>query len=467
MRAWGVLAVLVACHSPAVGVAPDSPGSEPPSPDAAPIDADLNAPTDTPAVPCTNTVDEVYLVAASQTAPLGTILACAVDSQLDQATAGSMAGVTATSAVKIYRIAYQTRDGNGGPAVSTARAYLPTTPNARPVPLAITGHGSVGLADSCAPSLSAENDLPLPYAAIGFAAIDPDLAGLGNAGTQDYLNNRAQGWQMLDAARALRALLAPGITSQQMILSGYSQGGGAALSARALLPSDGSDAGTLLATAVYAPEWPIRLNSFRYVDMLSDPTQLTISFGLSFSSVAVMRQYAYYDNHVGFGQGEMAEPAAMRTGLDNAINTQCLVPLGAWIQLDMLHTGDLIDDTLRTGLLACIAAEGPDAGCTGNAAAYYQALLDDQLDMPSAGGPVLLVQGLLDQIMPPAGEGACIAQKLVSSGVDFTPCVYSSSDHTTIMNQHPSGVAWVESVLAGGTRASCGDSGATLPACTQ
>jgi len=163
----------------------------------------------------------------------------------------------------------------------------------------------------------------------------------------------------------------------------------------------------------------------------------------------------------------MAEPAAMRTGLDNAINTQCLVGLGAWIQLDMLHTGDLIDDTLRTGLLACIAAEGPDAGCTGNAAAYYQALLDDQLDMPSDGGPVLLVQGLLDQIMPPAGEGACIAQKLVSSGVDFTPCVFSSSDHTDIMDQHPSGVAWVESVLAGGARASCGDSGAMLPACTQ
>jgi hypothetical protein len=467
MRIWG-LALLAACHAAAPGVAGDAPVRDAPlRPDAAPIDADLNAPTDTPAVPCTDTIDQVYATAAQADAPLGTILACAVDSALDQATAGTQAGMTATSAVKIYRIAYQTRDGSGAPAVSTARAYLPTTPIARPVPLAITGHGSVGLADSCAPSLTDENDLPLPYAATGIAAIDPDLSGLGNAGWQDYLNNRGQGWQMLDAARALRHLLAPGITAPDIILSGYSQGGGAALSARALLPSDGSDAGTLVATAVYAPEWPIRLNSFRYVDMLSDPTQLTIAYGLSFSSVAVMRQFAYFENHVGAGMGDHAEPAAMRSGLDGAIGSQCLVGLGAWIQLDMLHTGDLIDDTLRTGVLACIAAEGPDAGCSGDAAAYYQALLADQLDMPGAGGPILLVQGALDQIMPPAGEAACIDQKLVSSGVTVTPCVFSTSDHTTIMQQHPSGVAWAEAVLAGTTPGSCGDAGATLPACTQ
>jgi cephalosporin-C deacetylase-like acetyl esterase len=459
MRSWG-LAVLVVlgCHSPQPAGSTDAP-PEPPTPDAA-VDADVSAPTDTPYVACASSTDAVYAAVPAPGAALGAILACAPDAQLDATTASSQAGVAATGAVKIYRIAYQTRDGNGGPAVSTARVYLPSTPRARPVPLAVTGHGSVGLADSCAPSHDTENDLPLPYAARGFAAIAPDLAGLGNAGTQDYLDNRAQGWQMLDGARALRRLLAPGVTAPEMILSGYSQGGGAALSARALLPTDGPDAGRLLATAVYAPEWPIRLDSFRYVELLRDPNQLTISLGLSFSSVAVLRQYAYFENHVGAGTGPQAMPASARSSIAGAIDGQCLVGLGAWIQLTMLHTGDLIDDTLRTGLLSCIDG----STCTGVAASYYQALLDDQLAIDPAGGPVLLAQGLLDQIMPPATEAACVRDKLAAASVEVAPCVFSSADHTNIMSHHGSGVAWVESVVDGGARAACGDN-VPLPSC--
>ncbi len=52
----------------------------------------------------------------------------------------------------------------------------------------------------------------------------------------------------------------------------------------------------------------------------------------------------------------------------------------------MLHTGDLIDATLRTGLVACMAGSGSADGCTGTAASYYQSLVDDVLppDPPMA-----------------------------------------------------------------------------------
>src|SRR5262249_34008379 len=153
----------------------------------------------------------------------------------------------------------------------------------------------------------------------------------------------------LDGARAVRALLAPGITARTLVLTGYSQGGGAALSAQALIHGE-PDAGQLAATVVYAPEWPIRLDSFGYVDLLRNPTELTIATGLAFSSVAVMRQYAFYEDHLGAGRGVEAVPAQFRAGLGAAIQSDCLVPLGGYIQLTMLHTGDLIDPALRTGL---------------------------------------------------------------------------------------------------------------------
>jgi pimeloyl-ACP methyl ester carboxylesterase len=426
------------------------------------IDADLTAPTDVPAVPCADSIAAVYAATPQLGAPLGSILACAHDDMLDLATASMKSGVMATSAVVEYRIAYQTRDGSGGAAVSTARVSLPSTPRARPVPLGVAAHGTVGLADACVPSNSVDTSLALPYAARGFAVIAPDLAGLGNAGMQDYLDNRAQGWQLLDGVRALRHLLAPGITAPEVVLTGYSQGGGASLSAHSLAAGDGPGIGHLVATVVYAPQWPIRLNSFKYIDMLRDPTQLTIFTGLSFSSVAVMRQFAFLEDHIAIGHGKDSVPAQFRVALANAIDTQCLISLGGFIQTQMLHTGDLIDDTLRRGLLSCI-----DAGaCTGDAAAYYQFLLDNQLVADPHGGPVLVVQGLLDQIMPPAGEAGCIKDKLVSAGVDVDQCVFPFATHATISDNHAHGVAWAESVLGGGPRVEC-DQSSLLPACTQ
>jgi len=424
--------------------------------------------TDVPAIACSGGSAAVYAATAQASAPLGAILACAPADAFDEAALESTVGTTevVTSGVKTYLVAYETRDGNGNATVSTARVYLPSTARALPVPIVVAAHGSVGLADSCVPSATVDDNLPLPYAARGFAAIAPDFSGLGNAGTQDYLNQRAQGWQLLDAGRALRTLMAPGVASADMILTGYSQGGGAALSAQSLIRADGPDAGQLKATVVYAPEWPTSMSSFGYAKILADPTQLTITTGLSYSSVAVLRQFAFFENHVGIGTGAQSAPAQFQAGLTSAVTSQCLVGVGAYIQIDMLHTGDLIDPTLRAGLLACIAAQGPEAGCTGNAAAYYNFLVANQLPPDPGEGPVLLVQGLLDAIMPAASEAACNVNVLKGAGVDIDTCVFGSADHTDIMDQHASGVAWAESVLAGGPRAEC-DPETQLPACSQ
>ena len=469
MRRWGFAALvcLAGCGGhPDVGPSDALVTHDSRSSDAArPIDADLTAPTDTPAVPCSDRVSDVYIAAARPHAPLGTILACAVDPVLAQADIPALVGdhIDVTSAVKQYRIAYQTRDGNGGPAVSTARVYLPSTPRARPVPLAVAMHGSVGLADNCVPSVDADDSLPLPYAARGFATIAPDLAGLGNAGTQDYLDNHAQGWQTLDAARALRALLPAGLTAAELVITGYSQGGGAALSAHSLIHTDGDGIGTLVATVVYAPEWPISSKSFDYDAILRDPTQLTIAEGLAYSSVAVMREYAFLEDHVGDGHGKQAVPAQFQAQLETNIQSQCLVALGGYIQTSMLHTGDLIEPTLRASLLACMDNQ---AGCTGDGAAFFAFLQQNVLAPDPSAGPVLIVAGALDLIMPPAKEASCIANELTAASVDVDTCVISDADHSNIMEHHWKGLAWAESVIAGGARSECTPVNA-MPACTN
>ncbi len=465
MRFAVVAAFLLAgCSS-----APAAPGQQPDAAvqvDGHAVDAiDPLAPTDVPSVPCAATAAQVYAASAQPNAALGTILACAPDDVLDVAavTAAVGTGVDVTSAVAQFRIAYQTRDGSGAPTVSTARVYLPSTPRARPVPIVVAMHGSVGLADACVPSAATDHNLPLPYAARGFAVIAPDLAGLGNAGTQDYLNNRAQGWQALDGARALHAILPSGVTAQQLILAGYSQGGGAALSAHSLIASDGPGIGTVAATVVFAPQWPISIQSFDYDAILRTPTTLTIAEGLAYSSVAVMREYAYFDNHVAAGHGADSVPSQFRTNLEGAVQSQCLVALGGVIQTSMFHTGDLIDDSLRTSLLACLDNQ---PGCTGNGAAYAQFLAGNVLAPDPSSGPVLMVQGLLDQIMPPAKEGACIRDKLVNAGVGVETCVVAGATHSDIMDHHAEPLAWAESVLAGGAHTPCTASG-SLPACSR
>ena len=470
MRSWLAVVALAACGSHATGDGADaSKGSDSRTIDTPiSIDADLNAPTDVPVVACTNTMQDIYAATAIVGKPLGAILACMPDVVLDQADVQSAigSGVTATTSVAQFLIAYQTRDSNGQPAVSTARVYLPHTPRSRPVPLAVAAHGTEGLADMCAPSMAADNSLPMPFAARGMAAIAPDDAGLGNAGTQDYLDSHAQGYQLLDAARALRALLSPGITAEQVILSGYSQGGGAVLSAQALANGDGPGVGTIVATVPYAPEWPISMATFDYLGMLDDPTQLTITTGLSYSSVAVLREYAFFENHVGVGHGKDAVPAQFQGTIDGAVNGNCLVAFGAYVQLEMLHTGDLIDNTLRTGVLACVAALGPDAGCEGNAAAYYNALVNEPLTPDPTAGPVLLVQGNGDLIMPPAQNASCIHDKLASAGVNVSACVFAGSDHTTIMAQHGTGETWSEAMLDGQAAPACPET-TQLPACSN
>jgi len=439
-------------------------------------DATIQLLGDRPAIPCGDVAGEVYLTPAGlpamSPARRGDVVRCAaagaldraaVRSQIDAAGAGA-AAVAAAEGVTIVHLAYRTMRGDGTPGVTTARAYLPALPRAARagagVPVVVVGHPTTGLADRCAPSQdpAALRDLALPWAALGYPTIAPDHAGLGNEGVHAYLDNRDAGQVMLDGARALRRLVGPGLGDDVLVV-GYSQGGGSALSAQALARSYGTE-GRLAGVIGFAPEWPTRLNSFGYLDLLRTPDRLTILTGVSKAAIVVLRQYAWFGMTRGEARAGEAFPAAERDAIVRAVESQCLIPLGGALQTAQPRLGELTDEALRTTLLAC--ADG--AACNEPGASFHGFLTGNILHGDPAGAPILYLQGGSDQILPPAEEAACNVAHLAADGVAPEVCSDGAATHATVVQRNLAfALAWGQAALAGGSRPRCASS--TLPAC--
>src|SRR4051794_30414588 len=150
-----------------------------------------------------------------------------------------------TSFVNTYRIMYLTQSVSGAPTVATA--IVAVDEERAPFggyPVLLYGHGSIGLADACAPSVAVgsiddehaqEFDSVSSVTSQGYAVVAPDYEGLGGPGRHPYLVGISEGRSMLDAGLAARHV--PGVyLSPNTALLGFSQGGHAALWATQLAP---------------------------------------------------------------------------------------------------------------------------------------------------------------------------------------------------------------------------------------
>jgi pimeloyl-ACP methyl ester carboxylesterase len=427
------------------------------------------------ALPCLDAIADVYTTPGGL-APLtasshGDIVRCATDQSYDRAgvdallVSGGAAGVQAETGVRLYRVMYRLQRGTGVDGTGTARIYVPTETVTSTHPLIVIGHPSVGLAGRCAPSKDAASlrNLALPFAARGYFVIAPDYPGLGNEGTQSYLDNHDQGNAMLDAARALRKFLTQQGGTSHVALVGHSQGGGAALSAQALGRSYAPEL-TLDAVVAIAPQWPTRLNSFNFVNSLRAPTALTISFGITTPAVVSFETYAWWENDVGSGEGNSVFQSQFASGMVGAIKGLCLVEFGAYQQGTELHVQDWLESSLRTSFLSC-ATSSTSTSCAGSGQRLYQLMSSSLLTADPAGAPVLYIQGDADIVMPPAQEAACNVAKLEQDGVSVQICVVPGASHNGVVGARVGlAIDWVEAVVSGGTRPGCTD--IALPACT-
>ena len=129
------------------------------------------------------------------------------------------------------RVLYRSTNGDTGqPTVVSGSMYIPKTPvPAGGWPVVAFGHGTTGIDEPCAPSLSPSllNMTTWVVALIkkGYAVAFTDYQGLGAPGVHPYTDAKTEGLNVIDSVRALRHTF-PDVSNRWAAFGG-SQGGGA------------------------------------------------------------------------------------------------------------------------------------------------------------------------------------------------------------------------------------------------
>jgi Secretory lipase len=137
--------------------------------------------------------------------------------------------------LRAARVVY--RSTNGDTAAATTVSGSVFTPEGDPPlggwPIIALAHGTTGLGNECAPSLTDDlwdlSDPVLAYVKSGYAVTLADYEGLGEDGVHPYTDAKTAGLNVIDSVRALRHAFTG--TSNRWLAFGGSQGGGAAWAA--------------------------------------------------------------------------------------------------------------------------------------------------------------------------------------------------------------------------------------------
>lgn len=152
--------------------------------------------------------------------------------------ATTMPGVTRTFAgrgMQAARVLYRSTSGDTGqPTVVSGSVFVPKgkAPEGG-WPVVAFGHGTLGIDNECAPSLSEDLSgyigVVRVLTKLGYAVAFADYQGLGAKGVHPYSDSKTAGLNMIDAVRALHRTF-PDISNKWAAMGG-SQGGGAAWAA--------------------------------------------------------------------------------------------------------------------------------------------------------------------------------------------------------------------------------------------
>ena len=154
--------------------------------------------------------------------------------------------------VDVYRLTYETIDPNGDPTMASASIAVPGELSV-PARLVAYLHGTEIKRDEAPSFTSEEKDVGVVYAGLGYLAILPDYLGLGVDDTRLHPYNHAasEASATVDALRAARTLFASlGLEDTgELFLTGYSQGGHAAMATHRDVEQNYSDEFTIVASA--------------------------------------------------------------------------------------------------------------------------------------------------------------------------------------------------------------------------
>jgi alpha-beta hydrolase superfamily lysophospholipase len=345
-------------------------------------------------------------------APPGSVIRSGVIDSAGQLPAGATA----------YRVIYHSESVTGTDIAVSGMVVVPGgTPPANGFPIVSWAHGTTGLADRCAPSISGFGSIPYLSSLINDRMIvaATDYQGLGTPGVHPYLVGQSEAQGVLDAARAARDLVGRA-ASNSVVVFGYSQGGQAALFAGQIAQS-------------YAPEL--------YVAGVAAVAPFT---SITEWAPAVPRSRA--DGDAGF--------AAM--ALDAWSATYGDPPLDSLLTKPALHDVALMNSACSGAVTSAYDGTPTDLifrpGWSTNPAVRAEDAANEPGHAPISA-PVLVVQGTADSLIPYAATTSLVTDALCHNqhdAVRYVPISGASHDGALVAGG-PIIVQWISKQLTGTT----------------
>lgn len=325
---------------------------------------------------------------------------------------------------RAWDVLYRSEGVDGEAVAVSGVVYAPNAPapsDGRPV--VSWGHGTVGVADVCAPSRTGGGVPGLAQLLeAGYVVAATDYEGLGTPGVHPYLVGRSEGRSVLDAARAAGRIEGAGAGSD-VVAFGHSQGGHAVLFAGILAPEYAPEL-NLLGVAASAP-------AAELTTLLRSAVPISLAFGLVASSI-----YAYGENYEELVLSDVLTPAA--TERIGVVDQECLQGVTNAFGVDQRTSAWLVANPLDVEPWAARVEEN-EPGSSEIAA------------------PVLVVQGTTDFVVLASSTDTAVQRLCAGANVvDYRR--YPGANHGEVLGQAgPDILAWVAARVAGDDPAStCG-----------
>lgn len=400
-------------------------------------------------VPCDDALDAPYDVAAD--GGRGAILSCAYERRIDvdemaaiYAVGGHSAPSLSTPVHKL-RVAFVTERAAGEEVVTSGAVYVAEQRRGAPFPIVVLGHGSVGTADHCAPSVEAPDgfekdwkNLVYTFAGDGWVVIQPDFPGLGTAGTTTWMHAPDEGHAMLDATRAARRLFASDVVSDENALIGHSNGGHAVLAAQAYVDDYGAE-GTVETVVALNPFW---LSNAAWGALISAPGVALID--ATFLANTMM----YFMGHLAAYEGEDARLDGFL--MDKREAAAALMDGGCWREVTGDDTGpstfgaNVGADLYTQEYVEEVGGCGIFGDCTTPLAqTWLERWVADRPAMTTST-PIVHFTGESDDFLTPDFQ-QCGIDRIEAQGAPIEVCVAPGSNHSGII---PDSADWLRQHLA-------------------
>ena len=399
-------------------------------------------------VPCGDELASIDQDPGTLSGEKGAILRCAKNGRMDKSAVQAKleeiqyADRPALSGVNVYRILYETERGNAAPGYGAATVYLPDEPIAKPAPMVVVSHGSRGQAGHCAPSLAdprAEqvNDdqdrMIFPMVGAGFPVIAPDLAGYANYGAPD---NPPSGYNMsadvakstLDAVRAFKKMAATWL-SDDVVLTGHSQGGHTAFSSLAMMDTYGAGV-HIAAVATFVPNW---LSQRTWAALFLLAAQHPIATDPTPNAVSVWYHYTRAELTDGPGAAAKLFRADKFAGVKAFVDEACWGPPYPTLEALGTRSTDIFDPAF-TGAVMASAASGvacpSDEPAKSTCEMWIARYLEDRPHLTGAAAqvPILVAYGGKDDAITP-DRFQCVLDRLQEDKANVTYCFEPDGMH--------------------------------------